>query len=155
MIWCKLQAFTLSKITWFHLPLWGLLVSTMRNTCPIYLMPQHTQALKMWGSADMNFSTVQSLSHVQLFVTPWTAVHQASLSITNSQSLFKLMSLEPVMPFNHVIFCFPPPFSSCLQSFPASGPFPMSQFLASGEQSIGDSASASVLPMNIYQTDFL
>ena len=47
------------------------------------------------------------LSHVQLFVTPWTAAHQASLSITNSQSLLKLMSIESVMPSNHLIFCHP------------------------------------------------
>ena len=46
-------------------------------------------------------------SHVQLFVTPWTAVHQASLSITNSWSLFKLMSIESVMPSNHLILCHP------------------------------------------------
>ena len=50
---------------------------------------------------------VQSLSRVQLFVTPWTAARQASLSITNSQSLFKLMSIESVMPSNHLIFCHP------------------------------------------------
>ena len=50
---------------------------------------------------------VQSLSRVQLFVTPWTAAHQASLSITNSQSLFKLISIELVMPSNHLILCHP------------------------------------------------
>ena len=54
------------------------------------------------------FSSVQSLSYVQLFVTPWTAVHQASLSITNSQTLLKLMSMESVMPSNHLILCRPP-----------------------------------------------
>ena len=53
------------------------------------------------------FSSVQSLSHVQLFVTPWTAAHQASLSITNSRSLFKLMSIEWGMPSNHLILCHP------------------------------------------------
>ena len=52
-------------------------------------------------------SSVQSLSHVWLFVTPWTAAHQASLSITNSQSLLKLMSIESVMPSNHLILCHP------------------------------------------------
>ena len=51
--------------------------------------------------------SVQSLSHVQLFVTPWTAAHQTSLSITNSQSLPKLMSIESVIPSNHLIFCHP------------------------------------------------
>ena len=90
---------------------------------------------------------VQSLSHVQLFVTPWTAAYQASLSFTISWSLFKLRSIELVMPSNHLILC--SPFSPCPQSFPASGSYLMSQFLASGGQSIGASASASVLPVNI------
>ena len=67
------------------------------------------------------FSLVQSLSHVRLFVTPWTAARQTSLSITNSQSLPKLMSIESVMPSNHFILC--RPLSSCPQSFPASGFF--------------------------------
>ena len=53
------------------------------------------------------FNSVQSLSHVQLYDTPWTAAHQASLSITNSQSLLKLMSIQTVMPFNHLILCRP------------------------------------------------
>ena len=53
------------------------------------------------------FNSVQSLSHVQLFATPCTAAHQASLSITNSQSLFKLMSIESVMPSSHLILCRP------------------------------------------------
>ena len=77
-------------------------------------------------------------------VTPWTASHQSSLPITNSQSLVKLMSIESVIPSisSSVI-----PFSSCLQSFPASRSLLMSQFFASGGQSIG--ASASLLPMNI------
>ena len=53
------------------------------------------------------FSSVQSLSRVQLFATTWTAAHQASLPITNSQSLLKLMSIESVMPSNHLILCLP------------------------------------------------
>ena len=53
------------------------------------------------------FSSVQSLSHIRLFATPWTAARQASLSITNSQSLPKLMSTELVMPSNHLILCHP------------------------------------------------
>ena len=94
-----------------------------------------------------SFQSVQLLSQVRLFVTLWTEAHQVSLSITNSWSLFKLMSIESVMPSTNsspVV-----PFSSCLQSFPASGPFPMSQFFASGGQSIRVSASTSVVPMNI------
>ena len=55
----------------------------------------------------MQISSVQSLSHVHLLVTPWTAARQASLSITNSRSLPKPMSLESVMPSNHVILCHP------------------------------------------------
>ena len=90
--------------------------------------------------------SVQSLSHVWLFATPWTAARQASLSITNSQSLLRLMSLSqwcrPTISSSAI------PFSSCLQSFPASGCFPMSLFFSSRGQSIGVSASTSVLPMN-------
>ena len=55
----------------------------------------------------IQFSSVQSLSHVRLFVTPWTAARQASLSITNCQSLLKPMSIESVMPSNHLILCRP------------------------------------------------
>ena len=93
------------------------------------------------------FSSIQSLSHVQLFATPWTAVCQASLSITNSWSLLKLMSIEYVMPSNHLILCHL--LFLLLSIFPATGSFPMSQFFASGGQSIRASASASVLPINI------
>ena len=57
--------------------------------------------------SSFQFSSVQSLSHVQLFVTPWTAACQASMSITNSQSLLKLVSIELVMPSNHLILCLP------------------------------------------------
>ena len=92
------------------------------------------------------FSSVQLLGCVRLFATTWTAARQASLSIINFQTLPKLMSTELVMPSNHLILCHP--FSCCLQSFPASGAFQMSQF-ASGGQSIGVSASASVPPINI------
>ena len=56
---------------------------------------------------SVQFSSVQLLSRVWLFATPWTAAHQASLSITNSRSLLKLMSIELVMPSNHFIFCHP------------------------------------------------
>ena len=59
------------------------------------------------GSRESQFSSVQSLSHVRLFATPWTAACQASLSITNSQSPLKLMSIESVMPATHLILCRP------------------------------------------------
>ena len=94
---------------------------------------------------------LQLPSHVRLFATLWTAALQASLSFTISWILLKLMSIESVMPSNHLSLC--RPFSSCLQSFPVfsneSESFLMSQLFASGGQSIGASASASVLPMNI------
>ena len=91
-------------------------------------------------------SSVQSLSHVPLFVTPWTAGHQASLSITNPQSSLKLMCIE--WWYHPAISSSVVPFSSCPQSLPASESFPMSQLFAWGGQSIGVSASTSVLPMN-------
>ena len=93
------------------------------------------------------FSSVQSFSHVQLFVTPWTAACQASLSITNSQGLLKLMSIEPVMASNYLILCRPlllrPPIPPSIRVF-----YNESTHLAWGGQSIGVSASVSVLPMN-------
>ena len=67
------------------------------------------------------FSSIQSLSYVQLFATPWTAAYQASLSITNSQSLLKFMSIEWVMPSNDLILChpllFPPSIFSSIRVF--------------------------------------
>ena len=90
---------------------------------------------------------VQSLSHVQLFVTPLTEAHQASLSFIISLSFLKLTSTELMMPSNHLILS--APFSSCPQSFPATGSFPVGRLFASSGQSIGASASASVLLMNI------
>ena len=97
---------------------------------------------------SLQFSSVQSFSCVSLFATPWTAAHQAFLSITNSQRLLKLMLIKSVMPSisSSVIL-----FSSCFQSSPASGSFPMSQFFTSGGQSTRVSASMSVLPKNIQE----
>ena len=89
---------------------------------------------------------VQSLCCVWLFATPWTAACQAPLSSTISQSFLKLISIESMMPSNHLILCCP--LSSCPESFPSSGSFQLSQLFASGGQSIGASASSSVLPMN-------
>ena len=92
-------------------------------------------------------SVTQQQVCVWLFGTPWTAARQPSPSFTISWSLLKLTplsrSFHPTIPSSVV------PFSSCLQSFPASGSFKMSQFFASGGQSIWVSASASVLPMYI------
>ena len=69
--------------------------------------PSFSSFLTLYRAALLHFSSVQSLSHVRLFATPWTAARQASLSITNSQSLLKLMSIKLVMPSNHLILCRP------------------------------------------------
>ena len=94
-----------------------------------------------------DISSVQSLSHVRLFATPWPADHQASLSITNSQSLFKPRSIELVMLSKHLILgC---PLLLLPSIFPKIRVFLMSQFFTWAGQSIRVSASASVLPVNI------
>ena len=89
-------------------------------------------------------SSVQSLSRVRLFATPWIAARQASLSITNSRSSLRLRFIESVMPSSHLISVVP--FSSFPQSLPASESFPMSQLFAGGGQSTGVSALASFFP---------
>ena len=94
-------------------------------------------------------SSVQLLSRVQLSATPWTAARQTSLSITNSQSLLKLMSVESVMPSNHLILCqsllLPP------SVFPSIRVFSSESVLCIRCRSIGASASASVLPVKSVQ----
>ena len=91
-------------------------------------------------------SSVQLISRIWLFATPWTAACQASLYSTISWNMLTLMSIKSVMPSNQFI---PIISFSCLQSCTASGSFQISQFFLIGGQSIGVSASASVLPMNI------
>ena len=111
-----------------------------------------TKKKRINSYTNMQTSSVQLLSRIQLFVTPWTAAHQASLSITDSWSLLKLMSIESVMPSNHLILC-------CFLLLPPSI-FPSIRVISNESvlhirwPSIGDSASASVLPMNI-QADSL
>ena len=90
---------------------------------------------------------LQSLSCVQLFAPPWTAGCQAPLFFTVSWSLLKFISIE--LEIYLTISSSASPFSFCLQSFPASGSFPLSWLFPSGDQSIGASASPSVLSMNI------
>ena len=94
-----------------------------------------------------SFSSVQSISRVWLFATPWTAVHQASLSITNSRSSLKLGSIESVMPSNHLILCYPllllPSIIPSIRVFSNESALPIRW------QNIGVSSSASVLPVNI------
>ena len=81
----------------------------------------HTWVSNSLVSSLVYSDTVQALTHVWLFATPWTAALQSSLSITNSWSLHKVMSIQLAMPSNHLILCWP--FSPCFQSFPASGLF--------------------------------
>ena len=104
------------------------------------------EKLKNWDSQRylLMKGSAQFSRSVQLFVILWIAVHQAFLSITNSQSLPKFMSrwCHPTISSSVI------PFSSCPQSLPASESFQMSQLFASGGQSTGVSASTSVLPMN-------
>ena len=77
------------------------------HTCDRYQNPFGLIDHWFFSESSVLFSSAQSLSHVQLFATPWTAACQASLSITNSQSLLKLMSIESMMPSNHLILCRP------------------------------------------------
>ena len=81
----------------------------VNNQCNLNIEHKRLLAVVTSGKGRRidQFSSVQSLSHVQLFLTPWTAARQASLSITNSWSLLKLMSIESVMPTNHLILCHP------------------------------------------------
>ena len=110
---------------------------------------QPGRLISSWGDRNVHHVVVivQSLSHVQLFVTPYTFAYQASMSFTISWKLLKLMSIESVMPPNHCIFC------HLLLLLPSTFPrirvFSNESGLTSGGQSIGASTSASVLLMNI------
>ena len=94
------------------------------------------------GLTMLHNTSVQSLSCVWFFATPWTAAHQPFLSISNFQSLLKLMSIDSIQPSHPLSF----PFSSHLQSFPALGSFQISRFFTSGSQSF----SFSISPSNEY-----
>ena len=113
-----------------------------------------------FSKARFDSQSVQSLSHVQLFATPRTALQQASLSITTSQSLLKLMSIVPVMPSNHLILCrpllLPPSIFPSIRVFSNESALRIRwpKYWSFSFQSIGVSVSASVLPMNI-QDQFL
>ena len=93
-----------------------------------------------WG---LPFSSVELLSHVRLFVTPWISAHQASLPITNSRSSLKLTFIESLMPSSHLILC--RPLLLLTSVFSAPGSLTMSQFFTSDSQRIGASASTSTL----------
>ena len=135
-----------------HFPFHNIYLTRGLNTCLLHRQMDSLSLSHQGGLYMYQFSSFQSLSRIRLFVTTWTAVHLASLSITNSQSLLKFMSIESVM--LSTISSSVVPFFSCLRSFPASVSFISSQFFTSGGESIGTSASASVLPMT-FRNDFL
>ena len=137
---------------------WGRFLITVSSSLPVISLFWFTiffswfNPERLYDSKNLSissrlsslFGSVQLLSRVLPFATPWIAAHQASLSIINSRSFLQLISIKSVTPLNHLN-----PFSSHLQSFPASGSFPRSLFFPPGGQSIGVSASASVLSINI------
>ena len=127
---------------------WWTYLRIIFTKCPTSLCPAFkVSALGFFGVYLLWISSVQSLSHVQLFATPWISARQASLSITNSQSSVRLMSIESVMPSSHLILCCP--LLLLPQSLPASESFPMSQLFAWGGQSIGVSVLAQTLKINL------
>ena len=150
---------TLHPVSWVHTRLsrFPCLSSSFRQTCSS-LDAQDTQSgLKqalyiqeplclLTHASSYIFNSVQSLSHVWLFVTPWISAHQAPCQSPThrvySNSCPSSRWCHPTISSSVI------PFSSCPQSLPASESFPMSQHFAWGGQSIGVSASASVLPMN-------
>ena len=122
---------------------WKMFITFLDSLCIVHQLWHFNQSRSLHR---LSFSSVQSLSRVWLFATPKTAAHQASLSITNSRSLHKLMTIKSVIPSSHLILCHP--LLLLPLSLPASGSFPMSQLFTWGGQSIGISALASVLPVN-------
>ena len=114
------------------------------NTCFLFILSWDMLRYPTYN--EYNNAFVQSLSHAKLFETTWTPEYQASLSFTPSQSLLRFMSIELVMPFNHLFLCCPLLFLPSI--FPSIRAFSKSQLFSSGGQSIGASASASVLSMN-------
>ena len=117
-----------------------------KNRVSLFPSLLHLFAMKWWNNA-MIFSSVQLLSWVQLCETPWTAAHQASLSIINSRSLLKLMSTESLMPSNYLILC--QPLLLLPSIFSSIRVFSNESALCVRWPNIGVSASTSVLPMNI------
>ena len=164
----KINSFILvCKIIWhtlFYIPIMPdfsdneqntrFLCSKLLKSSPVENYPKIIGAhcLFLWKYFDVKGLYVVVVIHrvVSDSATSWTAARQASLTFSVSQSLLKIMSIELVMPSNHSSCV--AHFSSCPQSFPASGSFPMNQFFTSGGQSIG--ASAPILPIT-FRVDIL
>uniref|UniRef100_A0A4W2FW42 Uncharacterized protein n=1 Tax=Bos indicus x Bos taurus TaxID=30522 RepID=A0A4W2FW42_BOBOX len=151
------QSFPVAALSNCKIMLFSSARASGTNTCKITLPPElrtltycfafRTSRRSLTGAESMNSAAISSI-----LANP-SALEARSLASWKSSFSARLTSITDllpghVMPSNYVILCHPP-VSSCLQSFPASGSFPMSQFFASGGQSIGVSALASVLPMNI------
>ena len=90
-----------------YLKLWFIETTYIVLPPPAHTHMHHTHVCTLWNMPTLQFSSVQSLSRVQLFVTPWIAARQASLSITNSWSSLRLTSIELVMPSSHLILSHP------------------------------------------------
>ena len=141
-----LQFLPLSRLLYIDTLLsWHYLLKRLIIFSPMKLLLHLCQ--KSAGNIYPVLLSIQSLSCVQLFATSWTAVYQASLSITNSQSLLKFMSIKSVMPCNHLILCHPLLFLP--SNFPSIRVSSSESVLASGVHIIGVSASVAVLPINI------
>ena len=106
------------------------------------------QADSLPSEPPVQFSSVQLLSCVRLFATPRTAARQASLSITNSRSSLKSMSIESVMPSNHLILC--RPLLLLPSTFPQSGSFQMSQLFSSGGRGIDPPENPYIIHSSVY-----
>ena len=135
-------------LTMYGSPKWDSQIPPTLLEMAIFQLFPEKQSHQVGHAFHHLLSSVQFSSVTQSCPTLCNLMaRQASLSITNSWSLLKLMSIELVIPSKHLILCHP--LLLHIQCFPASGSFPMSQFFASGGQSIAVSASALVLPMNI------
>ena len=122
----------------------GLITSWQVDSYPLYYQ---ASLIKFLIFIHVDVSSVQLLNHVPLFVTPWTAAYQGWLPCPSTTPGVYPNSC-PLSWWCHPTISSSVPFSSCPQSFPASGSFPMSQLFTTGGQSIGVSAPTSVLPMN-------
>ena len=136
--------FWVEPVSWLEAESFTSSLQSNPSRPPCSLPPSGTLHFLQDKTQFLQFSSVAQSC---FFATPWTAVHQASLSITNSRSLLKLMPTKSVIPSNHLILCHP--LFLLLSIFPSIRVFSNESVLPIGGQSIGVSASTSVLPMNI------
>ena len=145
-----LLIFGQSKLKDFQACFQNLVTNQRPYSCCVVFVIAHNKTTSIFSVLFLYFELwflLFSCYVMSDYVTPWPVACQAPLSFTVSWSLLKFLSIELVMLSNHLILCCP--LSFWLQSFPASGSFPKSWLFASNGQTIGGSASATVLPMNI------